>query len=265
MGIHVPGSADPPASSRVTDPAVLAQSSCGWTVEQWLRNDARIAYRVTRWSVAWWLRCGWRLRYYGGDNVPGSGNVLACQNHASWLDAWLGALGHRRIPRWMGKREIVGWPIVGWYLRRGGVFPVHRGAGDATAIDMARLMLEDGQFVLVYPEGTRIRDTPELGQPRRGAARLALAAGATVLPIATYGLKPGTGREYLPSVLRWLPCARRVTTVFGVPFTVPQTADASAELVDEVRDHIWEEMHRLYALARHATCARRRPRTLDLS
>lgn len=252
-----------PLVRHVTDPNILAQESCGWTVERWLRVDARVIYAITRVCVAWWLRLGWRLRYYGTKHVPTSGDVLACQNHSSWLDSWIGALGHRRIPRWMGKQEVVNWPVVGWYLRRGGVFPVHRGAGDGTAIDMAKLMLEDGQFVLVYPEGTRIRSSHQLGPARRGAARLALAAGATVLPMATYGLKPGTGREYLPRMLSWLPFARRVTTVFGEPIVVAQDGAASVERVGELRDQIWEEVTRLYELAREATVSRRPPATID--
>ncbi len=251
-----------PQVRHVTDPAILAQQSCGWTVERWLHVDARVIYWMTRLCVVWWLRMGWRLRFYGAEHVPTSGDVLACQNHSSWLDSWIGAIGHRRIPRWMGKQEVVNWPVVGWYLRRGGVFPVHRGAGDGAAIDMARLMLEDGQFVLVYPEGTRIRTSHQLGPARRGAARLALAAGATVLPMATYGLKPGTGREYLPRALRWLPFARRVTTVYGPPLLVSQEASASADRIGDVRDQIWEEVTRLYELARELTISRRPPATV---
>ncbi len=247
---------------RVEDPETLRQRTCGWSVEQWLRVDARAVYWITRMSVAWWLRTGWRLRHYGSEHLPESGVVLACPNHSSWLDGWVQALGHRRIPRWMGKQEIIKWPIVGQYLRRGGVFPVARGASDGVAIDIGRLLLEDGQFVVVYPEGTRIRQHAELGTPRRGAARLALAAGAVVLPIATYGLKPGTGREYLPRVLRWLPCARRVTTVFGKPITITAEVDPSPARIDELRDHIWDEVTQIYELARRMTIERRRPRTL---
>lgn len=237
---------DPPV------PAELAgQQTHGWTVEQWLRVDARRIQAVTRFAVEWWMRLAWRQRHIGAEHVPASGGVLACPNHTHWIDGWTQGLAHRRILRFMGKSELLDLPVIGAYLRRAGVFPVARGSGDAVAIDLARLLLQDGQFVIVYPEGTRCRTRGGgMGRPRRGAARLALATGCQVLPIATWGLQAGTGREHLPAWLRWLPFTRRVVTVYGSPFSVPPESDPTPERVAEVRDEIWSRIAAAYDQAR---------------
>lgn len=252
---------------RRLDPILLAQRTHGWTVQQWAQLEPRATYHATRAVVEGWLRSCWRLRWYGADLVPADGATLVCPNHSSFLDSWIEALGHRRMPRWMGKRELIDAPLLGSYLRRGGVFPVDRGRADTTAIDIAAVLLDSGQRVVVYPEGTRVRTAPTpdgLGLPRRGAARLALATGAPIQPVATFGLKPDTGRGHLARAVRRTPFARRVTTVYGEPFTVPANDDPTRAEVDEVRDEIWDRVRDLYAVAREATMERRPPRELQL-
>lgn len=180
-----------------------------------------------------------------------------------WLDSWIEALGHRRMPRWMGKRELLDTPILGSYLRKGGVFPVHRGGQDTAAIDIAATLLERGQRVVIYPEGTRIR-AKDLGKPHRGAARLALATGAPIQPVATFGLKPNTGRSHLPRAVCRTPFARRVTTIYGEPFVVPREESPSMDRVNEVRDEIWARVDELYFLAREVTIEPNPPARIQL-
>lgn len=254
-----------PATTPTHDD-VLSQRTHGWTVQQWIDVQPHVAYHVTRTIVSSWLRTCWRLRYYGADGVPTEGSTLATPNHSSYLDGWFQALGHRRLPRWMGKQEIIDAPVLGAYLRRGGVFPVKRGKSDAVAIDIGRLLLENGQHVVVYAEGTRIRheDDDLLGTPRRGAARLALATGATILPIATYGLKPNTGRAHLHGWRKHLPLRRRVTTIYGDVFTIAREDAPSRERVDEVCTEMWARVTELYDLAREATLAAVRPDEITL-
>jgi 1-acyl-sn-glycerol-3-phosphate acyltransferase len=252
---------------RRLDPIVLAQRTHGWTVEQWAQLEPRLAYHATRAVVAGWLRSCWRLGFYGAELVPVNGATLVTPNHSSWLDGWIQALGHRRMPRWMGKQELIDAPVLGSYLRRGGVFPVDRGGADATAIDIAAVLLESGQHVVVYPEGTRIRSagTPDgLGTPRRGAARLALSTGAPIQPVATFGLKPDTGRGHLARAVSRVPFARRVTTIYGEPWSVPAEHEPTRARVDEVRDEIWARVRELYELAREASLEPRPPRELQL-
>jgi 1-acyl-sn-glycerol-3-phosphate acyltransferase len=68
-----------------------------------------------------------------------------------------------------------------WVLNALGAFPIDRGTGDAAAMDTARAILQRGDCVVVFPEGTRIRRGP-LREPKRGIGRLALETGAPVEP-----------------------------------------------------------------------------------
>lgn len=245
---------------------MLDQVVHGWTIRQWAELQPDLAYNLTRAFANVWLRASWRMRWYGAELITLDGPTLAVPNHSSWLDGWIQALGHRRMPRFMGKRELIDSPLLGRYMRSGGVFPVDRGASDAAAIDIAKVLLQTGQHLVVYPEGTRIRDGVDggLGQPRRGAARLALATGVPVQPIATYGLKPGAGRRHLPLGLRHLPLARRVTTIYGEPFVIPAEESPSRERLDEVRDEIWQRVDDLFSLAREVSMEATPPKELTL-
>jgi 1-acyl-sn-glycerol-3-phosphate acyltransferase len=118
--------------------------------------------------------------------IPREGPVILAANHISNADpvlvgAWLTPALGRRI-HWLGKKEMFDWPVVGWVARNGGVLPVDRGAADAEAFRMASRVLEAGQVLVIFPEGTR-SPTGELQQPKDGLAMLALRTGATVVPI----------------------------------------------------------------------------------
>ena len=92
------------------------------------------------------------------DQIPREGPVILAANHASNLDAvaigsWLMPKLGRRI-HWLGKKELFAWPIIGWAAANGGVHPVDRGAADIEAFRLAVRILDDGQILFVFPEGT---------------------------------------------------------------------------------------------------------------
>jgi 1-acyl-sn-glycerol-3-phosphate acyltransferase len=118
--------------------------------------------------------------------IPREGPVILAANHISNADpvlvgAWLTPALGRRI-HWLGKKEMFGWPIVGWMARNGGVVPVDRAGADVEAFRMATRVLEAGHVLMVFPEGTR-SPTGELQPPKDGLAMLALRTGATIVPI----------------------------------------------------------------------------------
>jgi 1-acyl-sn-glycerol-3-phosphate acyltransferase len=128
-----------------------------------------------------------RVRVEGDlSAIPREGPIILAANHISNADpvlvgAWLTPALGRRI-HWLGKKEMFDWPVVGWVARNGGVLPVDRGAADVEAFRMASRVLEAGQVLVIFPEGTR-SPTGELQQPKDGLAMLALRTGATVVPI----------------------------------------------------------------------------------
>ncbi len=122
--------------------------------------------------------------------IPREGPVIIAANHASNFDAvvlgaWLTPALGRRI-HWLGKKELFAWPVVGWAAGNSGVHPVDRGAADADAFRLAKRILDEGQVLFVFPEGTRSADGA-LQAARDGVAVLALRTGAAIVPIGISG------------------------------------------------------------------------------
>ncbi len=132
-----------------------------------------------------------RIRIEGAiDEIPRDGPVIIASNHASNFDpvvlgAWLTPTLGRRI-HWLGKKELFDWPVVGWMARTGGVHPVDRDAADVEAFRLARRILDEGNILFVFPEGTRSADGT-LQAARDGVAVLALRTGAPIVPIGIGG------------------------------------------------------------------------------
>jgi 1-acyl-sn-glycerol-3-phosphate acyltransferase len=132
----------------------------------------------------------YRLRARGLEHLPERGFVLAA-NHTSNFDPW--PLGIPLLPgrqlRFMAKAELFN-PVLTPILRAGGAFKVRRGEGDIEAMRTAVELVRDGEIVVMFPEGTRQRKglvKRHQARPHTGAARIALAAGAPLVPAAIGG------------------------------------------------------------------------------
>jgi 1-acyl-sn-glycerol-3-phosphate acyltransferase len=145
------------------------------------------AVGLLSWPV---IRGLFRERVHGLENLPEGGFVLA-PNHVSNLDPWpLGMpLWPERQLNWMAKSELYK-PVIGTLISWGGAFPVRRGTGDEGAIETAVERVKYGEVVVIFPEGTRQRKglvKRRQARPRTGAARVALRAGAPLVPAAIGG------------------------------------------------------------------------------
>jgi 1-acyl-sn-glycerol-3-phosphate acyltransferase len=141
--------------------------------------------------VSWPAVMGlYRLRVRGLEHLPEGGFVLAA-NHTSNFDPW--ALGiplwPRRQLRFMAKSELF-LPVLAQILRAGGAFKVRRGEGDVEAVRTAVELVREGEIVVMFPEGTRrvkgLRKR-HVARAHTGAARIALGAGAPLVPAAIKG------------------------------------------------------------------------------
>lgn len=172
------------------------------------RGTSRFAYLLTRLLLLPVLRLLFVMRVTGGEHVPETGPAVIAPNHKSFWDAFfISAVTRRRI-FFMGKSDLFRGRRGRLFVALGG-FPVRRGESDADAIETARAILARGDVLALFPEGTRVSDPLVLGTPRRGAARIAIEAGAPIIPTAI----TGTERR------RW-PLPRRVQVAFGEPVPV---------------------------------------------
>jgi 1-acyl-sn-glycerol-3-phosphate acyltransferase len=129
----------------------------------------------------------------GAENIPSKGRVIVASNHMSYLDVLVFThflFRNGRAPRYLGKAGVFKVPIIGKIILAAGQVPVERESADAKkAVDHAKIILEQGHMLGVYPEGTLTRD-PDMWPmiAKTGCARLALQTDTPVIPIAQWGL-----------------------------------------------------------------------------
>src|SRR5450631_3730706 len=134
----------------------------------------------------------------GYQHFPREGGMLVAANHLSYAD-WpaMSLFVHEagRYPAFMIKSSAFDVKLIGPFLRVLGQLPVRRGEADAAnVLKVAEQALTDGECVIIYPEGTATRDPDQWPMvARTGVARLALATGVPVIPVAQWG-----AQEILP-------------------------------------------------------------------
>jgi len=136
------------------------------------------------------LRAAFRIvmemRVEGLAHFPSDGGVIVACNHVTNFDVFPMQLSLPRPIFYMGKAELFKNPIVDAVIRRMGAFPVSRDKKDPWAYNHALKVLEHGQTLGMFPEGTRSKGRG-LGVAKTGVARLAIEAGAPIVPMAIVG------------------------------------------------------------------------------
>lgn len=188
-------------------------------------------YRFVRGILAPLVRVLWRVQVEGSGPLP-SGQVVVVANHESLLDPLFLSAAIDRSLRYLTKDELFVGPL-GRVLHRLGAIRVARGRGDREAVSAATRALEVGDAVVVFPQGTILGGGHRSWH--RGAARLALATGAPIVPVrlvaTARALRPGTWRVRFP----------RVRVIVGDAIPVergPATIASAKELTERVREAI---------------------------
>ena len=199
------------------------------------------------------MRRLYRLEVRGAERVPSAGAVILAANHESMLDPWVLPLCTPRPVRYMAKAELWRYPVVAWVMDKFGTFPVERGSGDRQAVGRAAQLLAGGEVLGIFPQGTCL-PFPDR-RWHRGAARLAMATGATIVPACLVGteraFRPGKFKIGFPRVLVL------VGEAIEVEKTKPNLAAAKA-LTDRIEAAI-EELREPYGPPAHAWYPPRNP------
>lgn len=173
----------------------------------------------------------------GMEKLPESG-VLLCPNHSSNWDPILVAL---RLPvnyrlHIMAKEELFQNPLLGWLLKKVGAFPVSRGNTDINAVKRSIQAIKDGDNLLIFPEGTTIRNGIGYadGLPahaKAGVAMIGVRTGATLVPVFVDGEKK---------------LFRRTRIIFGDPYEPRYTGRrGTAEEMQKIADDLLEAAYAL--------------------
>lgn len=188
------------------------------------------------------------MRIKPGSTLPTDGPFIVAPNHYSEIDpvvmgvaVW--KLG--RTPRFLAKASLFRIPVLGFYLRKTGQIPVEREARGNSAIDAAHQLMNSGQGVIVYPEGTLTRQ-PELWPMRgkSGAIRMALETGIPLYPAAHWGTQNLMGRYGKKITVRPRPV---IDVVIGEPMDLSkyQGKTATKELLDKATDDLMRRIQTL--------------------
>jgi len=171
-----------------------------------------VLYTILRLLALGLARLLFRIEARGIGHVPRSGPALIAANHSSVLDPPIVAAAAPRPLHFLAKAELFSIPLFGRLISAVNARPVRRAGADPAALRAALRILQAGQALLIFPEGTR-GDEGTLREAKPGAGMLAVLSKTPVVP--TY--IEGSGRA-LPRG-RWLPCLTKVRVSFGPPLS----------------------------------------------
>jgi 1-acyl-sn-glycerol-3-phosphate acyltransferase len=207
-----------------------------------------VLYSVVRWVVSGTFKVVFRVRVRGLEHLPKGGGYVLAPSHRSMMDIPFAGWVTRRPLRYMGKQSVFDIPVVGWLFTVLGGFPVQRDGTDRKALRESIAMLQAGEILLVYPEGTR-QHGPKVEALQPGAAYLALRAGVPIVPVGIAGTE-----EILRGHDSKVPRFGRVAVVVGEPIA-PMVRDSGlvprAEvnaLTDRLHDAVQQVFDEAYEL-----------------
>ena len=183
----------------------------------------------------------------GAENIPATGPVILVGNHLSVIDSFVMPLMIDRRVYFLAKSDyFTGKGVTGWlvksFMLAVGQLPIDRSGGKASeaSLNTGLSVLERGDVLGIYPEGTRSPDA-KLYRGRTGVARLVVESGATVVPVVMIDTE-----KAMPIGVRF-PRIRRIGTVIGKPLDFSRFAGMSADrfVLRSVTDEIMLEIQRL--------------------
>ena len=137
-------------------------------------------------ALSWLFRLVFRVKIIGAENIPAEAGFILASNHTSDWDPVLLFMCFPRKIRFIGKKEIFDTPVIGTVVTWLGGFPIDRGTADMDALDHAAQMLQAGQVIGIFPEGTRSKDCKML-KVKLGIGIVAAKTEADVLPVCIMG------------------------------------------------------------------------------
>ncbi len=191
------------------------RTSAAWT--------APLVYGTIRGLARLLLWPYFRTRAVGREHIPADGPVILAPVHRSNLDSLMLAPLTRRRLRALAKESLFRFRPLAWVIASLGAFPVHRDTADRESMRIARELLNDGNLLLVFPEGKR-HEGGDIGELFDGTAWLAAKTQSRVVPVGI----AGTG-EAMPTGARF-PRPTRVRLVVGPPIDPPEPKGARSSL-----------------------------------
>lgn len=198
---------------------------------------------ISRFILLLFTKTYLRGKVYGRENLPKKGAYIGVINHSSNMDVVTMALVVNRKAHTMAKDSLFRVPVLKWWLKAVGMFPVVRGASDHKAFNRAVNLLKDGNVLYIAPEGTRKKENGQRNRPRTGFVRMALLADCPVVPIAMYG----TDKVLPPGA--WFPRMVKVRAKIGKPINLEKipTNRENKDKLQQQADHVMDIVYDMIA------------------
>jgi 1-acyl-sn-glycerol-3-phosphate acyltransferase len=200
-------------------------------------------YGVLRRIVYGFCRLFWRVEVHGREHVPASGAFVLAPVHRSNVDTPLASTVTRRRMRFMGKDAVWKYRFTAWFFTTAGGFPVHRGTADRDAMRMLIHVLEHGEPVVMFPEGTR-QSGPVVQELFDGPAYVATRTGAPIVPVGIGGSERAMpkGAKFVRPV--------KIVLVVGEPIQPPVASGEGRSVprraVRELTEQLRGEVQKLF-------------------
>ena len=174
-----------------------------------------------------------RVRVIDADKMPREGGLVVAANHESTLDMFM--IGYRvpRYIKWMAKEELFKNKLIAKFITACGAYPVKRSARDVSAARTTFEMLEKGEPVGIFPQGTRSKGNGRAHKAKHGVAKFAVEADVPVQPVAIWGKIRLFGRVYVR---------------FGDPIRLPQSTEDTKYTKEEYQKMSQEILDTIYML-----------------
>jgi len=183
------------------------------------------ALKICRPVVGTISRLFWRVRWRDAHHIPASGGLIIAANHQTYIDPfWVGAYVWRPV-RFLAWDAAFSWPVVGFFLKMFGAWPLHLEGVDPAPIRRSLQWIGEGGAVVIFPEGGRGNPDGSMKKCKAGAVRMALEAGVPILPVTIRG-----GERVWPSTFRFPRLGRGVEIVYHPIMHVAQLEDETVRV-----------------------------------
>ena len=223
----------------------MGEARPGADVEIWTGTPSRgtrISYAAVRGLLALVFKLVGNVQVIGGDKVPVRGAYVLAPVHRSNVDFALASLVTRRPMRYMGKDSIWKVKLLGRFVSMLGAFPVHRGSADRDALKACADIVNGGNPLVMFPEGTRSTG-PVVEELFDGTAYVAAKCGVPIIPVGI-----GGSEAMMPKGARFLHRSKLILLI-GDPIPAPDRTESGRvprSAVSALTSQLQVELQRLF-------------------